>query len=247
MKIVAISDIHGQLPGTEDIFGPLPEIPECDILVISGDICPVHNHNIEFQASWVSEVFSEWVVAQPAQDVVWIAGNHDFVFQHGKNLIKRWEGIYLEDDGIELQGLKIWGTPWQPWFWNWAFNAPNDGDRGESFLNEKWQLWDEDIDVLLVHGPPHMCLDLVPRGERTGSRTLRNRIEYTNQVGDKPELVVCGHIHCSRGVDKIEETTVVNAAVINEAYEMVHKPIIIEMEDGKVKNVDIQDREMEKK
>ncbi|KAG4078701.1 hypothetical protein HA402_015291 [Bradysia odoriphaga] len=57
--------------------------------------------------------------------------------------------IYLEDESIELFGLKIYGTPWQPEFCNWAFNVP----RGEQCL-AKWNQIPDGIDILITHTPP---------------------------------------------------------------------------------------------
>jgi hypothetical protein len=39
---------------------------------------------------------------------------------------------YLQDAGLELFGLRIWGTPWQPWFYDWAFNAPRHNGEDSS-------------------------------------------------------------------------------------------------------------------
>lgn len=57
--------------------------------------------------------------------------------------------VYLEDAGVELYGLKFYGTPWQPEFCRWAFNLP----RGKACL-EKWNLIPQDCDVLITHTPP---------------------------------------------------------------------------------------------
>jgi hypothetical protein len=34
--------------------------------------------------------------------------------------------IYLNDSGVEIDGLKFWGSPVQPYFHNWAFNRIGD-------------------------------------------------------------------------------------------------------------------------
>ncbi len=60
--------------------------------------------------------------------------------------------------------------------------------------------------VVLSHCPPYDCqLDCVRSGGHVGSRSVREFIEQTN-----PQLVICGHIHEARGIDRIGETTVVN-------------------------------------
>ena len=47
----------------------------------------------------------------------------------------------MQDEGVEWQGLKIWGTPWQPWFFNWAFNGRPDE------LKSKWALIPDDTTI----------------------------------------------------------------------------------------------------
>ena len=124
MKIVAIADLHGVLP----------TIPACDLLLIAGDICPVTNHGVEFQADWLNTVFRSWLRSLThVHHIVGIAGNHDFVFERMPELVPRdlpW--TYLQDELAEVAGLRIWGTPWQPWFFDWAFNG-----RPEE-LKAKW-------------------------------------------------------------------------------------------------------------
>ena len=80
-----------------------------------------------------------------------VAGNHD-------QSIEAWgipDGLrchYLQDAGLELFGLRIWGTPWQPWFYDWAFNAPRRD--GEEFLASKFDAIPGDTDIVVAHGPP---------------------------------------------------------------------------------------------
>ena len=56
---------------------------------------------------------------------------------------------HLEDAGLELFGLRIWGTPWQPWFYDWAFNAPRRD--GEEFLASKFDAIPSNTDVVVAH------------------------------------------------------------------------------------------------
>ena len=48
-----------------------------------------------------------------------------------------------------MEGVKVYGSPWQPWFGGWAFNL----ERGPD-IAAKWALIPDDTDVLLTHGPP---------------------------------------------------------------------------------------------
>src|SRR4051812_5812524 len=109
MKIVAISNLHGQMP---------ERIPACDLLLLAGDLAPVSNHALGFQRSWLDGPFRSGLRKGPARHIVGIAGNHDLIFEQAPDLVPRdlpW--TYLQDSGTSCDGLSIWGTPWQPWFW----------------------------------------------------------------------------------------------------------------------------------
>jgi Icc-related predicted phosphoesterase len=205
--IVAISDQHGVLP----------EIPACDLLLIAGDICPVTNHDVDFQEGWLRAEFRIWLERVPARKIVFIAGNHDFIFeQHQDFLPADYPGTYLQDSGIEWEGLHIWGTPWQPWFFDWAFNLR------EPELEKKWELIPDGTDILIVHGPPRDYGDGVPERvgiRHTGSPSLLERIRQI-----QPKLVVFGHIHEGRGEWRIGDTVLTNATILDERYRHVYEP-----------------------
>lgn len=207
MKIVAVSDLHGTLP----------EIPPCDLLLVAGDVCPVKDHSLGRQAAWLDTEFRAWLSRAPARKVVGVAGNHDFIFQQQPDLVPAglpWE--YLEDSGCEWGGLRFWGTPWQPWFFDWAFNLE------EPQLEEKWRLVPAGTDVLVLHGPPFGYGDGVPEAggvRRTGSPSLLERIRDV-----KPRVVVFGHIHEGRGEWHLDGTVLANVTILDVAYRHVHPP-----------------------
>jgi len=61
--------------------------------------------------------------------------------------------------------------------------------------------------VLISHSPPAGVVDVSSDGRSLGSQAVRETI-----LIQKPNLVVCGHIHGSAGlIDRIAETTVINA------------------------------------
>lgn len=213
MKIVAISDMHGQLP----------EVPDCDLLLIAGDICPVEDHRVSFQAKWLDREFRGWLGSLThVRKVVGIAGNHDFIFQQSPDFVPDdlpW--TYLLDQLTEFEGLRIWGSPWQPWFFDWAFNLQPDE------LRDKWALIPEGIDILVVHGPPFGFGDAVQRGkddiELCGCKHLLARIQEL-----KPRLVVFGHIHEGRGQWQLGPTTLANVTLLDLRYQPVYRPWVFE-------------------
>jgi Icc-related predicted phosphoesterase len=126
----------------------------------------------------------------------------------------------LCDEGIDLLGFKIYGTPWQPRFFDWAFNAD------EPELEKRWAAIPDDTDILVLHGPPHGYGDLAPAitgirndMEHTGSPALIKRIREI-----KPQLVIFGHIHSGYGVYEENGIVMSNVSVLNERYQLANKP-----------------------
>lgn len=191
---------------TSDLHGYLPDLPDCDILLIAGDICP--DGGPDHQADWLDGPFRRWLCQQPAKEVVAVAGNHDFVFQDDPNLVPKLPWHYLQDSVVNLMGVNIYGTPWQPVFFDWAFNLD------EPALAGKWKLIPDDTQILLLHGPPHGYGDRNSEGTHTGSPSLTRRIRQI-----KPQLVVCGHIHEARGEYQLDGTRIINASQLNLRYE----------------------------
>jgi len=213
MKIVALSDQHGYLP---------EGVPACDLLLLAGDVCPVTNHAFAFQAQWLDGDFRRWLGRQNARKIIGVAGNHDLIFEQAPQFVPRdlpW--TYLQDSGVEWEGLKIWGTPWQPWFFDWAFNGTPE------MLREKWALIPAGTDILVVHGPPRGYGDGIPQRDGTIRRTgCPHLLERIGQV--QPRLVVFGHIHEGRGQWEIGKSVLANVTVLNEKYEPAYAPWIFD-------------------
>jgi hypothetical protein len=208
MKIVAASDLHGYLP----------DVPPCDLLLLAGDLCPVENHGLGFQRDWLAGPFARWLAAVPARHTVGIAGNHDFLFEEAPDLVPaglKW--TYLCDQQTTVDGLTVYGTPWQPTFGDWAFNLDEDD------LATKWALIPPATDILLLHGPPFGIGDRVVRGVHTGSPSLTAAIERL-----QPPLVICGHIHEGRGSYRLGRSLILNVAVVNEHYAPAHVPVVVD-------------------
>jgi len=175
--------------------------------------------------------FLGWFASQPHPHKLLIAGNHDWLYQRDPDkvalLLKKHQGItYLEDAGVEIDGVKFWGSPWQPWFMSWAFNLP----RGGESLRHVWNLIPIDTDVLITHGPPHCVLDQVRDGEHLGCEELKIRLPSV-----KPRLHVFGHIHDAFGCAKSRTTTYINACSCTEAYQASNRPIVVDLHRKSIK------------
>jgi len=212
MKIVCISDTHS--------LEPIKRFPKGDILIIAGDICNT--------GSLVDVIkFNSFLNSLNYKYKILVAGNHDVIFEKNKLLALNFLNniVYLQDSEYILNNLKIYGSPWQPEFCNWAFNLP----RGEK-LKEKWDMIPIDTDILITHGPPYGILDKIKENsDNLGCRELLKAVEKI-----KPKLHVFGHIHGGYGIqEKIwkngNKTIFVNASICNEKYKPINKPIEVEL------------------
>lgn len=186
-RIVAIADTHNRHAQLD--------LPAGDVLIHAGDLTGRGTLR-------ELEQVADWLRAQPHRHKVVVAGNHDFALQRQPAEAKAlFHGLHLlEDDEVGLDGLRIWGSPWQPWFHDWAFNLRRGPD-----LDEKWRLIPEGVDVLVTHGPPHGYGDVVYRGERVGCEDLTRHLDRV-----KPRLHLFGHIHEDKGTWQRGETRIVN-------------------------------------
>lgn len=190
-----LSDLHHYLP-------PLP-LPKCDAILLGGD------YGGDKDYWWLRDSFEPWL-AQASQGgaipVAAIAGNHDFILRDRPDLVRYFRWTYLQDSGMTLLGFKVWGTPWQLPFNDWAFNAP------EAQLARVWKHIPSDTDILIVHGPPLGYGDFSAlTNTHQGSTSLMVRIREI-----KPKLVVCGHIHEGYGQYKLDDTLIANVAICDQ-------------------------------
>ncbi len=114
-RIVAISDTHSR-------HNQFVDLPEGDILIHAGDA------TVQGKFDEVVE-FNRWLGTLPYKHKIFVAGNHDFLFEKSPEMARALmsNAYYLQDSFVVLEGLKIYGSPWQPRFHDWAFNL----DRGE--------------------------------------------------------------------------------------------------------------------
>jgi Icc-related predicted phosphoesterase len=206
-RFVCLSDTHN--------YHKQIAVPDGDILIHAGDATG---------RGTIGEIaaFNEWFAALPHRYKIFVAGNHDWLFETDNSFARRLLDdsiVYLQDSFVEIENLKIYGAPWQPRFYDWAFNL----DRGRE-MAEKWSLIPADIDVLITHGPPFGILDKTPAGDRAGCEELRKRIEEI-----RPRAHVFGHIHHFYGKSEKFGVKFVNASVCDESYAPVNAPIVFDL------------------
>ncbi|HTF04846.1 MAG TPA: metallophosphoesterase family protein [Bacteroidia bacterium] len=208
MKIVAISDTHGQHRQIT--------LPDGDVIIHAGDMT---RQGTEEQVV----DFLDWFSGLPFPFKIFVAGNHDFFFEKEspekiQSLLPE-NVIYLNDSGIEINGIKIWGSPIQPWFHDWAFNR----QRGED-IRRHWDLIPENTDLLITHGPVAGILDRTVYGLPVGCDDL---LECVQAI--KPRFHICGHIHEAYGTVDAGGTRFMNASILNEDYIICNPPMIFEI------------------
>lgn len=208
MDIVHISDTHKQLYASS--------IPDGDMLIHSGDATG---------RGTITEIVNFVTIFEslPHKYKIFVPGNHDWLFQTNTQLARDFfrNTTILIDESVEIEGIKIYGSPWQPEFCNWAFNLP----RGPQ-IKRKWELIPEDTDILVTHGPPYGILDSVKKGAPPlGCQDLKNELSRI-----KPKLHCFGHIHGGYGKKQIGETLFSNAAICTERYRPTNLPNKIQWE-----------------
>jgi Icc-related predicted phosphoesterase len=208
MKLIFVSDTHNKL----NQFA----IPMGDILIHCGDWTG-RGRDSEFNN------FLKHLFKLPHKVKLIVAGNHDFCAESRALLVKEQiEAIpgchYLDKSGIEIDGIKFWGSPDTPEFFAWAFN------RTPEQLQAIWELIPTDTDVLITHGPPYGILDYVvnlwsPHGKHVGDPALLAKV-----MEIKPKIHAFGHIHCGYGQHVENGVKFLNCSNLGEDYKYANPP-----------------------
>jgi predicted phosphohydrolase len=193
LRLVCLSDTHG--------LHDQVAVPDGDVLLHAGDVS---------RRGELLEVieFNRWLGTLPHRHKVVIAGNHDFLFEQEPGLAASLitHATYLNDTEIQIEGVRIWGSPISPWYHDWAFNRQPGAE-----IQRHWDLVPPGTDILITHGPPHGVLDLTRTGQMVGCPSLRQMVA---KIG--PRLHLFGHIRF------------VNACLLNARYEPVNAPVVID-------------------
>jgi Icc-related predicted phosphoesterase len=229
-KLVCVSDTHMAEPN----------LPAGDILIHAGDLTfRGRPEELGKQRMWLAKQVKKF------KKVIVIPGNHDFGFETDMGKYRQefeQEGIVvLNEQEYIYEGIKYFGSPITPFFHAWAFN------RIATDIDIHWDIIPNDTNVLITHGPPYGILDGVPQYQRTqigmdkhyrpiyskkflhtenvGCPSLLERIQQLKQL----RFHVFGHIHPGHGQVEINGVKYVNASIMNDDYQPVNKPIVVEI------------------
>lgn len=210
MKFVLISDTHGDHRKLQ--------LPHADTIVHAGDL------SADGDPKEVRD-FIAWFDALDYTNKILIAGNHDWHMQtHAAEMasvLAESSINYLFDSGVEIDGIRFWGSPFTPEYFNWAFQC-KQGDE----MDLHWKKIPENTHVLITHGPPYGIMDKVPEDDGTlshaGCARLLRRIRTI-----KPALHIFGHIHEGFGEQKVDETHFYNVSSMNSAYKIHNPPVVL--------------------
>jgi len=221
MKFVCISDTHLQI---SEHNTPLPE---GDVLIHAGDL--LNRGSIE-ELIKAKMYFQQ--VSPKFKYIIFVPGNHDRIFetneQLSRTILSEVKNLtVLIDQSMNINGIKIYGSPYQPEFCNWAFNLP----RGGESLRQKWEMIPEDVDILITHGMPYGILDLVaanaynPMSSHVGCEELLKRIKQLKSL----DIYIGGHLHFNGNQEHHEEgVSFYNVAVCDEMYRPINGVRVIE-------------------
>jgi Icc-related predicted phosphoesterase len=220
MRITFISDTHTKHKSVEAL------LPGGDLIIHAGDLM-----NSGRNSNDISD-FCKWFNGLEQYDhKVFIAGNHDRMFEDypekAMEIVNSYKWVdYLQDYWIQVGDdtsmVKIYGSPWQPEFYNWAFNLPRNGTE----LKQLWDCIPNDTDILITHGPPQTKLDTSGPPWNTPLLGCELLMERVKEV--KPKIHVFGHIHGGYGYVFDGNTHYFNACILNERYEFTNKPMTID-------------------
>lgn len=217
VKVIALSDTHG--------LHKKVNLPAGQILIHAGDWTASSDY------ASIRE-FLIWYEARPHQHKVLIAGNHETYVQANPEafagLLSDYAPsvIYLNDQSVELEGLKIHGSAWSPAFLNWAFNA----ERGPE-IQAHWDMIPSDVDVLVTHGPAMGILDYIDGWD--GPRQHVGCANLATTIQERLKTLRChigGHVHGPGGKTQMSHGVLhVNASVVNEGYNLTNQPVEINL------------------
>ena len=207
MKIAAISDLHGYLP----------EIEECDVLCICGDITPLEiQRNYLRSEKWFTEIFLTWTKNLPCEKVFLVGGNHDFWLssESESNIYKIifsqeiYNLEYLYNNKYSYNGITFYGCPNVENLSGWAFYTANPS-RVFNVI--------PDCDVLLTHAAPSLFLFGIDHNNNDYGSSILTDVVASKNI----KYHIFGHIHEGSHIwREYEGTNFCNVSIKDDNYEV---------------------------
>lgn len=219
MRILAFTDIHSAYDKVENII----KSEKFDVIIIGGDITNVG------KMDEVKNKLNHW--KKLTNHLLAVVGNMDLP-QHDDLILEL--GYSINGRGVILDDVGFFGCSAAP-----ISPLRTPYEISENKISEILQKGYQQVKaakykILVSHAPPYGTkLDIVHSGIHVGSTAVREFIENY-----KVDVVICGHIHESRGIDQLNDTKIVNcgsAAKMQYAtIEIVDEQINIATYIGKI-------------
>ena len=190
MRLLCITDLHGNLSALGRI---LDGAADCDLVLLGGDL-----------TTFGTPDDAERIVrrAQTAgPQVLAVAGNCDSA-EIDRRLTRL--GVALHGRGVVVEGVGLHGLSAMP-PWRHDMYQFTEAELARFLEDGRGQIDTAEPQVVLSHPPPQGILDRTGGGSHVGSTAEREFVDRR-----RPALLVCGHIHESRGIERHDATTVVN-------------------------------------
>jgi Icc-related predicted phosphoesterase len=216
LRLVCLSDTHG--------LHRQVRVPEGDVLIHAGDITDFFAP--PGQSLEMLKDFNAWLGGLPHRHKLVVAGNHELVFQEEPKKARMLLSYarYLENSGIELEGIRFWGSPQTPVMASMGFAL----ELGAA-ARRHWSRIPEDTDVLITHGPPYGILDQpVPWQRHQGDMELLlalRRLRF--------RLHVFGHNHGGYGQETNRASQCfLNCSLVDEHHRLANPPVVVDLTCG---------------
>jgi predicted phosphodiesterase len=230
LKVYIISDSHG----FHHILKPPSDI---DMVIHCGDASNSFDSNKNIAEM---QDFLSWYERLNINHKIYVPGNHDTSIERNLINLQDYPTIkFLIHQETEIEGIRIFGSPYTPTYGNWAYM------RNRNKLGELWKKAPDDVDIWINHGPAKGILDLATdhynsnKIVQTGCASLYKKI-----MSSKISLICFGHIHQERklnnyGVINHFGKTFVNAACLNHSEQIFYNGWTLDYNDGKISNISL--------
>ena len=196
MRIIAFGDIHMDTGS----IGKIPGLEAADLVILTGDL--TNFGGVEDARSVVSEIYER------NKRLLALPGNLD---QPQVLSFLQDSGLSLHGTGTVIDNIGIFGAGGSN---KTPFGTPfelEEQEIGRLIEAGHSQVAGAKTLILVSHAPPlNTRTDITGSGSHVGSSAVRAFIEKI-----QPAICITGHIHESRGEDRISGTRIVNPGMLS--------------------------------